>query len=79
MQEAAVNQSPANLRSLLAIILTSCMPSNPGELWVNFKNQLSEDFLHQHRRRTNNQEADYNNDIYNQVCILMFPVFPRFC
>ena len=66
--EAAVNQSHANLRSLLAIILTSCMSSNPGELWVNFKNQLSEHFLHQYRRRTNNEEPDYNNEIYNQVC-----------
>ena len=68
MQEATVNQSPANLRSLLAIILTSCIPSNPGEMWTLFRNQLSEDFLHQHRRHTNNQEADYNNEIYNQVC-----------
>ena len=31
-------------------------------------NQLSEDFLHQYRRHTNNQEADYNNEMYNQVC-----------
>ena len=68
MQEATVNQSPANLRSLLAIILTSCIPSNPGEMWTLFRNQLSEDFLHQHRRHNNNQEADYNNEIYNQVC-----------
>ena len=32
MQETTVNQSPANLRSLLAAILTSCIPSNPGKL-----------------------------------------------
>ena len=67
MEEATVTQSPANLRSLLAIILTTCMPTNPVELWILFKDQLSEDFLHQHRRNINNQEANYNNDIYNQV------------
>ena len=32
MQEVTVNQSPTNLRSLLAIILTSCIPSNPGDV-----------------------------------------------
>ena len=68
MEEATATQSPANLRSLLAIILTSCMPSNPVELWNFFKHQLSEDFLHQHRRCINNQEANHNNEIYNQVC-----------
>ena len=67
MEEAAVTQSPANLRSFLAIILTTCMPSNPVNLWNLFKDQLSEDFLHQHRRSINNREASYNNEIYNQV------------
>ena len=37
MEEATVTQSPANLRSLLAIILTTCMPSNPGQMWNLFK------------------------------------------
>ena len=69
MQEATVNHSPANIRSLLTIILISCMSSNPGELWTIIKRQLSEDFLYQHRRHTNNQDADYNNEIYNRVCI----------
>ena len=50
------------------------MPSNSGELWNLFEEQLSEDFPHQDRRRTNNQNANYSNEIYNQICsIILVP------
>ncbi|KAL8571455.1 hypothetical protein ACOMHN_009387 [Nucella lapillus] len=45
MEEACATQSPKLLRDLLAIILVSCNPSQPGHLWVNFRDHLAEDFL----------------------------------
>ncbi|KAL8586648.1 hypothetical protein ACOMHN_040156 [Nucella lapillus] len=50
MEEACATQSPKLLRDLLAIILVSCNPSQPGHLWVNFRDHLAEDFLISFRR-----------------------------
>ena len=55
----------------MAIILTSCEPSSPVGLWNQFKDMLAEDLLHKHRRQSNNPEAPYNDEIYNQaLCII---------
>ncbi|KAL8563363.1 hypothetical protein ACOMHN_008202 [Nucella lapillus] len=50
MEEACANQSPKLLQDLLAIILMSCNPSQPGHLRVNFRDHLAEDFLISFRR-----------------------------
>ena len=49
MQEASVSNSAASLRSLFAVILTWCEPSNPLEIHEHNKEAMAEDFLHQHR------------------------------
>jgi hypothetical protein len=67
MEEAGVSQSAPNIRSLLAVILTTCLPSNPCTLWQQFRDLLSEDFLFQHRRNVNNPEVGYNEEIYNNA------------
>ena len=46
LKVAVVSASLAALRNLLAIILTYCNPSNPVELRLNNKTELSEDFIH---------------------------------
>ena len=65
MQEALVSNSAASLRSLFAVILTWCEPSNPLEIYEHHKEAMAEDFLHQHRTRLGNVELDFNNDIFN--------------
>jgi hypothetical protein len=67
IEEAGVSQSAPNLRSLMAVILTTCIPSNPRTLWQQFRDLLSEDYLFRHRRNVNNPEAGYNEDIYNNA------------
>ena len=37
------------MRDLFVTILGNCEPSNPCELWENFKCDLSEDFIYHHR------------------------------
>ena len=65
MEEASVSNSAASLRSLFAVILTWCEPSNPFEMYERNKEVMAEDFLHQHRTRLGNVDLDYNDDIFN--------------
>ena len=65
MEEASVGNSPASLRTLFAVILTWCEPSNPLEIYKHHKEAMAEDFLHQHRTRLGNVDLDFNDDIFN--------------
>ncbi|KAL8587188.1 hypothetical protein ACOMHN_013275 [Nucella lapillus] len=71
MEEACATQNPKLLRDLLAIILVSCNPSQPGHLWVNFRDHLAEDFLISFRREVGDEAAQYTDTIYNQaICAI---------
>lgn len=50
LAESAVVNIPQQMRSLFAIILTTCAPSNPKQLWENHKESLSEDILYRNRQ-----------------------------
>ena len=65
MQEAAVSNSAASLRSLFAVILTWCEPSNPLDIYDHHKESMAEDFLHQQRTQLDNNELSFNDDIFN--------------
>ena len=47
LDEASHTQSPVSLHRLFVIILMFCSPSNPYELWLQFKDKLSEDHVYQ--------------------------------
>jgi hypothetical protein len=47
---------PQQIRTLFAIILTTCFPSNPKDLWEKFKDYMCEDILH--RLHVTNQNPD---------------------
>ena len=65
MQEASVSNSAASLRSLFAVILTWCEPSNPLDIYEQHKESMAEDFLHQQRTRLSNMELGFNEDVFN--------------
>ena len=65
MEEASVSNSAASLRSLFAVILTWCEPSNPLDIYEHHKEPMAEDFLHQYRTRFDNVDLDFNDDIFN--------------
>ena len=65
MQEASVSNSAASLRSLFAVILTWCEPSNPLDIYEHHKESMAEDFLHQQRTRLSNADLDFNDNIFN--------------
>ena len=65
MEEASVSNSAVSLRSLFAVILTWCEPSNPLEIYEHHKETMAEDFLHQYRTTLGNADLDYSDDIFN--------------
>lgn len=71
LNEAATIPSARMLRNLFAIILTTCSPSNPRQLWENHKASMSEDILHQARQTAKNPLLPSNDAIYNKALLLI--------
>ena len=53
------------LRTLFVNIILQCQPSNPLNLWEQFKEHLSEDILHIYRNKTNNKYLIVSQDMLN--------------
>ena len=71
MSEAATAQSPARLRNLFVLILTTCGPSNPKQLWESYKESLTEDIFREARRQNPGMNLNYTPDMFNQVLIIL--------
>ena len=71
LNEALVTCFPAQLRNLFAIILTTCAPSKPKQLWETYKESLSEDILRQECRANPDIDLTYSSDIFNKCLILL--------
>ena len=48
LEEACVFASPRQIRELFVTILGNCEPSNPVDLWEEFKSNMSEDIVYHH-------------------------------
>ncbi|XP_064633638.1 ATP-dependent DNA helicase pif1-like [Lineus longissimus] len=69
MSEANESNSPALLRKLFAVILTSCEPADPSSLWEQYRSNLAGDLFCPH-----NVELLHENqceEIYNSCLILI--------
>ena len=71
MLEAAAAHSPARLRNLFAILLTTCGLSNPKQLWESHKESLSEDILMQARRRNPGMDFTDTSGMFNEALIIL--------
>ncbi|XP_054708402.1 uncharacterized protein LOC129218210 [Uloborus diversus] len=71
LEEAALTRSPVMLRNLFVVILQTCDLSNPLHLWLNFREHLSEDILHQRRISSNNMEIQFDDSIFNNALIIV--------
>ncbi|KAG2203527.1 hypothetical protein INT46_011432 [Mucor plumbeus] len=70
LEEAAAFQNASSLRDLFCVIIAFCFPSNPFQLFEQFKQHLLEDLLY--RLRSNLQLQDsllehYNLDLFDYV------------
>lgn len=69
LADAILAASPYQIRLLFAIIITTCFPSQPLQLWEKFRDAMTDDILHQARNTTANQDLEYTQDMYNQALI----------
>lgn len=69
LRNASVSCHPRQIRTLFAIILTTCSPSNPKDLWEKFKEDLSEDILHQVRTISRDNTIPFSPTIFNEALI----------
>lgn len=66
----AIMCAPANqIRSLFAIIISMCNPSDPKDLWDKYKDNMSEDFLHRVRAATGDLNLGITDEIHNESLI----------
>ncbi|CAB3220694.1 unnamed protein product [Arctia plantaginis] len=69
--EAIISSSPSQIRTLFAIIISTCFPSNPCNLWHKYKDNMSEDILHQIRITSRNHDVEMNEEIHNRALLLI--------
>ncbi|XP_068628087.1 uncharacterized protein [Battus philenor] len=69
--EAIISASPSQIRTLFAIIISTCFPSNPCNLWHKYKDSMSEDILHQSRLSSRNHDIEMNEEIHNRALLLI--------
>ncbi|GFR15496.1 ATP-dependent DNA helicase [Trichonephila clavata] len=71
LTDASNTAQPQQIRTLFSIILTTCFPANPKDLWEKYKNYMSEDILHHMRRINANPNIQFTSNIYNEALILI--------
>lgn len=69
--EAALISHPFQIRNLFAIILTTCTPSNPKDLWDKHEESMTEDILAKAKRINHNSTLEYNETMFNECLILL--------
>lgn len=71
LADSVVSSNAYQIRTLFAIIITTCFPSQPIQLWNKYKDHICEDILHRLRIRTNNPDTKITDEIYNEGLILI--------
>ncbi|XP_049316968.1 uncharacterized protein LOC125779739 [Bactrocera dorsalis] len=71
LQDACVSSLPQQIRMLFSIIISTCMPSNPLELWNKYQDYMTEDILIRMRRRSNNPDLMITLEMYNEALIII--------
>lgn len=71
LAEASISASPSQIRTLFSIIISTCFPSNPSDLWNKYKDNMSEDILHQIRISSRNPDLEASEEVHNQALLLI--------
>ncbi|UYV77959.1 hypothetical protein LAZ67_15003037 [Cordylochernes scorpioides] len=69
LADASSTAQPHKIRMLFAILLTTCFPSKPMDLWEKYKDSMSEDILH--HLRAANLDLQFTPEIYNRALVLI--------
>lgn len=71
IDESIVSSNAHQIRTLFAIILTSCAPSTPIDLWTKYKDEMCDDILHRVRAQSHNPHLEMCDEIHNEGLILL--------
>ncbi|XP_073821564.1 uncharacterized protein [Musca autumnalis] len=71
LEDAVLSSNPHQIRTLFSIIISTCFPSKPTDLWNNYKDAMCDDILHQIRITTSNPNLQLSDEIYNEALILI--------
>ncbi|GFW73039.1 ATP-dependent DNA helicase [Trichonephila clavipes] len=71
LADASNTAQPQQIRTLFSIILTTCFPANPTDIWEKYKDYMSEDILHRICRINVNRNIQFTSSIYNEALILI--------
>lgn len=69
LADAALSSTPHQIRSLFAILLTTCFPNEPIQLWEKYKDAMCEDILHALRNIRGDLQINFTQAIYNEALI----------
>ncbi|XP_017467368.1 PREDICTED: uncharacterized protein LOC108359826 [Rhagoletis zephyria] len=76
----ATVSAPANqIRTLFAIIIATCHPSNPTALWDKYKDEMADDILHRVRTTTSNFDLEINDEMRNEALVLIEDICVLMC
>ncbi|KAF2903264.1 hypothetical protein ILUMI_02924 [Ignelater luminosus] len=71
LADAVISSTSHQIRTLFAIIISTCFPSSPYNLWNKYKDNMAEDILHRVRSITANPELELSSEIHNEVLIFL--------
>lgn len=77
--DTIISSPPSAIRTLFAIIITTCHPADPKSLWESHKNAMTEDVLIRVRQVLQNHQLDYTPDMHNEVLILIEDICLMIC
>ena len=67
--DAVISSTSQRIRLLYAVIIPTCFPWSPYNLWNKCKDNMAEDVLHRVRSITVNPELELCSEIHNEVLI----------
>lgn len=79
LSDAALTSYPHQIRTLFAILLTTCFPANPNNLWDTYKTAMIEDILHSARVRNENPNLDASDEMYNEALVMIEDICILIC
>ncbi|XP_050673638.1 uncharacterized protein LOC126971378 [Leptidea sinapis] len=66
LADSVTSSNAYQIRTLFAIIITTCFPSQPIQLWNKYKDDICKDILHRLRIQTNNPVIQITDEIYSE-------------
>ncbi|XP_060846147.1 ATP-dependent DNA helicase PIF1-like [Rhopalosiphum padi] len=69
LNDAVISSHAHQIRTLFSIIIPTCFPSNPIDLWIKYKDYMCDDILYQIQNRMGNPNIQISEEIYNEALI----------